>query len=167
MKMVSMIGRRFGALTVVSQAPNYRTEARWNCECACGGTAIVRGGALRNGNTKSCGCRRAEVGRQHLTVHGLSERPEYEIWKTMRQRCLNRKNKKYASYGGRGIKVCDRWSSFDLFYKDMGARPSARHSIERVDNDGNYEPSNCRWATASEQRKNQRPRSRWAEALTD
>jgi hypothetical protein len=91
--------------------------------------------------------------------HGLSKRPEVTVWRGMVSRCTNQNATDYPRYGGRGIMVCDRWRLFANFFADMGERPSPKHSIDRIDNDGNYEPDNCRWATASEQRLNQRPRS--------
>ena len=91
-----------------------------------------------------------------MKTHGMSNRSEYWIWKSMRSRCNNVKTENYKNYGGRGIKVCKRWDSFENFYKDMGPRPSSEYSIERLDNDGNYEPSNCKWGTREEQQNNMR-----------
>jgi len=94
--------------------------------------------------------------RGFRTTHGLRRSPEYAVWNTMKSRCLNPKCKKYPNYGGRGIRVCEKWMKFDNFYKDMGARPTRKHTIERIDTNGDYEPSNCKWSTNSENCRNKR-----------
>ncbi len=122
--------------------------------CDCGQAKVVRLAHLRHGKIVSCGC----VGHAPKEKHGLRHIPEYLIWKAMNERCTRVKCQSFKNYGGRGIKVCDRWRhDFKSFYEDMGPRPSPNHSIDRKDNDGNYEPGNCRWATAVEQRHNRRP----------
>ena len=156
-------GDRFGLLAAIELGPYlYRTKQRtWKCHCDCGREIVVRQDCLRSGNTASCGCQRkehaAEAVRRRCTTHGQSKIAEYFVWKTMKARCLNPHNSEFKNYGGRGIQVCDRWqNSFAAFIQDMGARPSLAHSIDRVNNDGNYEPGNCRWAIGREQARNTR-----------
>lgn len=142
----------FGRLTVLSRVPSIGRKARWLCRCVCGTLIHTEGVRLRRGHVKSCGC----LLRDRSTKHGLSRSPEYVVWKGMRQRCNNPCSMSYVDYGARGIKICDRWNDFDLFLTDMGKRPSLLHTIERLDNDLNYEPLNCVWATRQQQGKNTR-----------
>jgi hypothetical protein len=151
-------GTRFGRLTVISREyPTNPKYPRYVCQCDCGTRTAVTTGNLRNLKTNSCGCiKRAVTGRLNLK-HGMSHTVEFKAWFEMIERCRNPSNQRYADWGGRGISVCERWiDSFQSFYDDMGQKTSPRHSLDRIDNDGNYEPSNCRWATAREQRLNQR-----------
>ncbi len=152
--MVS-IGERYGRLivtgTVVAGPGEYR---KIECRCDCGNVVNVYPYSLPNGNTKSCGCLKGHALRKD--GHGLTKTKEYRAWGHMWSRCTNEKVKSYRYYGGRGISVCDRWASFKNFFEDMGKSPSGAHSIDRIDNDGNYEPGNCRWATVKEQRRNKR-----------
>lgn len=150
-------GDRFGSLVAVSPQ---RTQNRPGhlCQCDCGSEPkAYRNCDLQSGNSKSCGCLRVTVGRQrgsNSRKHGLYDSRVYHIWEMMKQRCLNPSAVGYHRYGGRGITVCERWMVFDNFYADMGDPPSDSHTLDRKENDGHYEPGNCRWATAQEQADN-------------
>lgn len=149
--MSDLTGMRFGRLTVIAAAGIKSRQRQWRCVCDCGGTKVVAGSSLKSGCTKSCGCLNSETARKARTSHGMFGAPEYNSWAAMIQRCTNEKEKRFADYGGRGIKVCARWlESFENFYADMGERPEGM-TLDRKENDGNYEPSNCRWATKLEQ----------------
>lgn len=147
-------GERFGRLLVLSLNENRSGLYVWNCVCDCGARCTATTTGLNSGDTKSCGCLRVEVSRRRMTKHGLSGVPEFIVWKGMKQRCDGVNGKSFQRYGGRGIRYCPEWTDFGAFYADMGPRPSREHSLERLDNDGNYEPGNCEWATRSEQRNN-------------
>lgn len=159
--MENLVGNKYSRLTVISYAghgANY--NSKWICLCDCGKEAIIYGGNLKRGRTTSCGCALKELMKSKFITHGQSLKgkwtPEYRVWSCMIQRCSNPKIRNYKEYGGRGISVCENWNNFKNFFHDMGKRPSKDHSLDRMENNGNYEPGNCRWATRKEQARNKR-----------
>jgi len=162
-KIKDLTGMKFGRLLVISQQgwkqqSNGKRKPLWLCQCDCGRRTVAQSGNLGR-STNSCGCIKSEEMRSKLTKHGNLNHPIYGSWQAMKQRCYNPKMKAYHNYGGRGITVCDRWlDSFENFLEDMGERPAGM-TLDRINNDGNYEPSNCKWSVRAEQSYNQRKSS--------
>lgn len=146
-------GLRSGKLTAIKPTGRRRHGTEWECICDCGKTHIARSSKLTRGEVRSCGCTRGAA----LRTHGLSKTPEYGAWMSMVLRCTNPLNNRWHTHGARGISVCQRWlDSFEDFLSDMGCKPHPNLSLERKDNDGNYTPGNCTWATSRDQADNRR-----------
>lgn len=152
----NLTGKVFGRLTVLKYAGRVGGAMIWLVSCECGKTKTIAANRLRSG-TKSCGCLHSEVMKKRNTTHGKRRYPEYSVWAGMIKRCESKNEKCYPDYGGRGITVCERWrNSFQSFFDDMGPRPSPKHEIDRIDTNGNYEPSNCRWIIRLANSRNKR-----------
>lgn len=166
MLKIDLAGQKFGRLTAISDVAAGGRVA-WMCRCECGGEVVVSRNNLRSGAARSCGCLRREVQSQTATrrnlVHGHNrvgaQTRTHRSWTAMLSRCRDVNLTSYPSYGGRGIVVCERWLKYQNFLEDMGERPDGT-TLDRIDNDGNYEPGNCRWATGSEQQRNKRDKKR-------
>jgi hypothetical protein len=168
MKIVyDLTGQRFGQLAVLefvgTKGTGTARKRLWRCLCDCGQETTASTGSLRQGKTRSCGCGALGNHRLHGDTAGKRRSTEHVIWSSMLKRCETPTCRAWKNYGGRGIKVCARWHDFAAFLADVGRRPSKAHSLDRVDNDGHYEPGNVRWATRSEQGYNTRV-TRWLEA---
>lgn len=154
-------GMTFGRLLVIKEVSVYCGASMWLCKCICGKEVIKKGALIKCGAIKSCGCLSIETTIKNSTKHGQSlnnnKTKEYNAWQAMKMRCYQVNSKGYCNYGGRGIKVCDSWlNSFQNFFEDMGKKPTIEHSLDRIDVNGDYELSNCRWATRKEQGQNLR-----------
>ena len=161
MKRLNVLDNVYGRLTVVTDVSRLDRHRMVRCRCECGRITTVLVDSLRSGRTRSCGCwhreRAAAVAHVSSYRHGGHGTPEYAVWRSMKSRCLRSNDSHYRYYGGRGITVCDRWRySFAAFWADLGSRPTPTHVLDRIDNDGHYQPSNCRWATPIESNTNRR-----------
>lgn len=166
MNLIDLRGMLFGRLTVLKISHRQKSKIYWLCKCECGEQVSVSGTNLKTGHTVSCGCFQSEKQSLVITERNLKHghnalktlgKPSrtYVSWQSMFQRCYDKNHISYCNYGARGIKVCERWDDFENFLADMGERPENK-TLDRINTNGNYEPSNCRWSTPSEQQRNRR-----------
>ncbi len=171
MRKLNLLGRRYNRLVVTREAGRYRKNSAcqvlWECVCDCGKTKVCTGNKLRTGHVQSCGCLEKSLAKRfgdRFRTHGEGHKSdgEYKAWLEMKRRCLRPTCKVYFRYGGRGIRVAQVWQySYETFLADMGRKPSPTHSLDRINNDGNYEPGNCRWATKKQQANNRHQGNRY------
>jgi len=155
-KFKNLAGQRFGRLAVTADFERRGYDTYWLCLCDCGKTTKVRVGHLCAGKIQSCGCLANEMIGNRARRHGMHRSPEWRSWMKMRGRCKDPNNNEFHRYGGSCVTICGAWDNFAQFYADMGSKPTPKHSIDRIDPDGNYEPKNCRWADAITQANNHR-----------
>lgn len=158
---IDITGKRFHRWLVLEKIGSTNKKIFWKCLCDCGNIRSVSGSSLKVGHTKSCGCYNLEEIIKRETTHGMTGHPLHNIWKGIHNRCRNHNDRAFRNYGGRGIKVCERWENFQKFYDDMFPSWIIGLTIDRIDCDGNYELSNCRWISRSEQSKNRRCADQW------